>query len=103
VPGLGTAIVFIPAIAYMYFTGSIPHAIGLLLWSTLIVGLVDNFLTPYLYSRSVEIHQLLMLFSVLGSIALFGPIGFIFGPILLSLFFALIDIYQSIILKKNSL
>jgi predicted PurR-regulated permease PerM len=96
VPGLGTAIVFIPAIAYMYFTGSIPHAIGLLLWSTLIVGLVDNFLTPYLYSRSVEIHQLLMLFSVLGSIALFGPI-------LLSLFFALIDIYQSIILKKNSL
>lgn len=103
VPGLGTAIIFIPAVAYTYISGNIPHALGLLLWGTLIVGLVDNFLTPYLYSRSVEIHQLIMLFAVLGGLIVFGPIGFIFGPIVLAVFFALIDIYQDIILEGKSL
>lgn len=103
VPGLGTMITFVPAIIYMFISGNTPHAFGLLLWGTLIVGLIDNFLTPYLYSRGVEIHQLIMLFAVLGGLIVFGPIGFIFGPIVLALFFALIDIYQDIILEGKSL
>lgn len=103
VPGLGTALIFIPAVAYTYIAGNIPNAIGLLLWGGLIVGLVDNFLTPYLYSRSVDIHQLIMLFAVLGGLVVFGPIGFIFGPIVLAIFFSLIDIYQDIILEAKSL
>ncbi len=103
VPGLGTAVIFIPAVAYMYITGNTSYAVGLILWGGVIVGLVDNFLSPYFYTRGVEIHQLLMLFAVLGGLVVFGPIGFIFGPIILSLFFALIDIYQKIILKKHSL
>ena len=103
VPGLGTALIFIPAVAYTYIAGNIPNAIGLLLWGTLIVGLVDNFLTPYLYSRSVDIHQLILLFAVLGGLVVFGPIGFIFGPIVLAIFFSLIDIYQDIILEAKSL
>ena len=102
VPGLGTAIVFIPAIAYMLIIDNTAFALGLLLWGVVIVGLVDNFLTPYLYSRSVEIHQLIMLFAVLGGLIAFGPIGFIFGPIVIALFFSLIDIYKSIILKSDA-
>jgi len=102
VPGLGTAIIFIPAIVYMLIVGNAPFAIGLTLWGVLIVGLVDNFLTPYLYSRKVEIHQLIMLFSVLGGLVVFGPIGFLFGPIALALFFSMIEIYQTLILDKGS-
>lgn len=102
VPGLGTAIVFVPAIAYMYIIGNTFFAIGLLLWGIVIVGLVDNFLTPYLYSRGSQIHPLIMLFAVLGGLIVFGPIGFIFGPIILALFFSLIEIYQSIIVKNKS-
>lgn len=103
VPGLGTAIVFIPAVIYMFVIGNTAFAIGLLLWGFLVVGLVDNFLTPYLYSRGAKIHQLLMLFAVLGGLLTFGPIGFLFGPIILALFFALIDIYQAIVAKNKSL
>lgn len=103
VPGLGTAIIFIPAVSYMYIAGNIPFAIGLALWGTLIVGLVDNLLGPYLYSRGIEVHQLIMLFAVLGGLTVFGPIGFIFGPIIIAMFFALIDIYQNIILEKKLL
>ena len=103
VPGLGTAIVFIPAVAYMFIIGNTAFAIGLLLWGFIIVGLVDNFLGPYLYSRGSQIHQLIMLFAVLGGIAFFGPLGFIFGPIIVALFFSLIEIYQTLILNKKAL
>lgn len=102
VPGLGTAVVFIPAIIYMYVAGNVPFAIGLTLWGGILVGLVDNILGPYLYSKGIEVHQLIMLFAVLGGISVFGPIGFLFGPLIIALFFALIDIYQNIILEKNS-
>lgn len=103
VPGLGTTITFVPAIIYSYISGNIPHTIGLILWWVLAVSLIDNLLTPYLYSRNVEIHQLIMLFAVLGGLVFFGPIGFIFGPIVVAVFFALIDIYQDLILESKSL
>ncbi len=101
VPGLGTALIFIPAIAYMYIAGNVAFAIGLALWGGLLVGLVDNFLGPYMYSKGSEVHSIIMLFAVLGGISAFGPIGFIFGPLIIALFFALIDIYQTIILKDK--
>lgn len=103
VPGLGTTITFVPAIIYSYISGNMPHTLGLLLWWVLAVGLIDNLLSPYLYSRSVEIHQLIMLFAVLGGLAFFGPVGFIFGPIVVAVFFSLIDIYQDLILESKSL
>lgn len=102
VPGLGTAIIFIPAVIYMYIAGNIPFAIGLALWGGIIVGLIDNILGPWLYTRGTPIHPLIMLFSVLGGISVFGPIGFIFGPLIISLFFVLIDIYQNLILENNN-
>lgn len=103
VPGLGTTITFVPAIIYSYLSGNIPHMIGLTIWWLVAVSLIDNLLTPYLYSRNVQIHQLIMLFAVLGGLVFFGPVGFIFGPIVLALFFSLIDIYQDLILGGRSL
>lgn len=100
VPGLGTAIIFIPAIAYMYFAGNIPFAIGLAVWGGVLVGLVDNFLGPYMYSKGTEIHSIIMLFAVLGGIVAFGPLGFLYGPLVIALFFALVDIYQNIVLQE---
>ncbi|HEY4505654.1 MAG TPA: AI-2E family transporter [Candidatus Paceibacterota bacterium] len=103
VPGLGTAIVFIPAVAYMFILGNTAFAIGLIVWGVVVVGLVDNFLTPYLYSREIEVHPLITLFAVLGGLIVFGPIGFIFGPLVVALFFSLIEIYQGIISKNKNL
>lgn len=103
VPGLGTTITFVPAIIYSFISGNIPHTIGLTVWWLVAVSLVDNILGPYLYSRNIEIHQLIMLFAVLGGLAFFGPVGFIFGPLVVALFFTLIDIYQDIIINTKSL
>jgi predicted PurR-regulated permease PerM len=93
IPSVGTSLVFIPAIILMYINGQIFSAIGLLLWGALAVGLIDNFFGPKLIGRGMKLHPLLILFSVIGGAVFLGPIGFLLGPIILSLLFALLHIY----------
>lgn len=92
VPGLGTALVTGPAVILLLIQGATAPAIGLAIWGTVAVGMVDNLLGPRLMSHGIRMHPLLMLLSVLGGLALFGPIGFLVGPLALALFFALIEI-----------
>lgn len=95
VPGIGTALVLIPAIGYLFFTGSTGAAIGMLVWGVVAVGLVDNFLGPIMVNRGVKIHPFLILLSIFGGLSFFGPIGFVLGPLVIALLFALLEIYRS--------
>ncbi len=96
IPGIGTALVLLPAILYLYFSGQTFFAVGLLLWGVTAVGLVDNFLGPKLVERGVRLHPFLILLSILGGIGFFGPLGFLLGPLILSFLFALLEIYFAI-------
>ena len=75
-------------------------AIGLAVWGIFVVGLADNFLKPILMNRGVRLQPLLVLLSVLGGLAFFGPIGFIAGPVIVSLGFSLLRLYP-LVLKGN--
>ncbi|MBU3668617.1 MAG: AI-2E family transporter [Candidatus Taylorbacteria bacterium] len=94
VPGVGTALVWIPAVIYLYFYGGAGMWIGQLVWSVLLVGLIDNFLSPFIINKGVNVHPLLILFSILGGLQFFGPEGFLIGPLVLSVLFALLRIAQ---------
>lgn len=94
IPGIGTSLVLIPAIIFLFVTGSLGHGIGLLVWGIIAVGLIDNVLGPKLMRSGIRIHPFLILLSVIGGLGFFGPIGFLFGPVILSLLFALIEIYR---------
>lgn len=94
IPGIGTLIVFIPAIAYLAFFGMYTQAILLSVWGVLAVGLIDNFLGPYLISRGSKLHPFMILLAVLGGVSVFGPIGFVVGPVLVSLFMVLLELYS---------
>jgi len=96
IPVLGTPVVILPAVGYLFFIGNIGAGIGLLIWGILVVGLVDNYLRPKLIGRDVKIHPLLILLSVLGGIAFMGSIGFVMGPVILALLFALLEIMPEI-------
>ena len=99
IPGIGTAMVLLPAIFYLYFSGDasgVFYAIGLLLWGIAAVGLVDNFLGPKFVERGMRLHPFLILLSILGGIGFFGPLGFLLGPLVLSLLSALLEIYFAI-------
>lgn len=102
-PGIGTTIVTAPAIIYLFATGDIVNAVGLLIWSVLIVGLVDNLVGPYLMGRGNNMHPFIVLISVLGGISLFGPIGFIIGPVVVTLFLVLLEIYNQHIVQEQRL
>jgi predicted PurR-regulated permease PerM len=96
IPGIGTGLVFIPAVAFLFFTGATFPALGLLIWGALGVGLIDNFLGPKLVGRGMNLHPLLVLLAVLGGLMYFGPAGIFLGPLTLSLLFALVSIYSDV-------
>lgn len=96
IPGVGTALIIIPAIIFLFLAGNTFGGIGLLAWGMTAVGLVDNFLGPKLIGRGTQLHPLIILLSVLGGIGFFGPIGFLLGPLAISLLFVLLDIYFSL-------
>ena len=95
IPSIGTALVAIPAILFLIVTGSTGAAIGFGIWAAVLVGSIDNVLNPYLVGRKIEIHPLLVLFSVLGGIALMGPIGILVGPLAISFMYALASVYKT--------
>ncbi len=95
VPSIGTALVSVPAIIYLLATGETAGAIGYLIWATLIVGTVDNFLNPVIVGSKLNIPPLIILFSVLGGVVLMGPVGLLIGPLAISLLQALVSIYRN--------
>lgn len=99
IPGIGTALVIVPGIIYLFVSGHPYSGLGLTTWGVLAVGLIDNVLGPRLVGKGMQLHPLAVFVSVLGGMALFGPLGFIFGPLSLSVCLALVDIYFS--LKKS--
>ncbi len=101
IPVVGTTLVMAPAVIYLALVGNIPAAVGLAVWGIVAVGLSDNFLRPLLMRRSVRVHSLLILLSVLGGIGVFGPTGFLLGPVIVSLLFALLDIYPHLLLGRD--
>ncbi|MFA6463559.1 MAG: AI-2E family transporter [Candidatus Paceibacterota bacterium] len=99
VPSVGTSLVIVPGIIYLFATGQTAGWIGLLIWSIMSVSFIDNILASYLVGRGARVHPLLVLLSALGGISYFGPLGFIFGPVIVSFLFALFDIYKTILIK----
>ncbi|HBK34710.1 MAG: hypothetical protein UU08_C0012G0007 [Candidatus Uhrbacteria bacterium GW2011_GWE2_40_58] len=101
VPLVGSALVLVPAVIYLFMIGNVGSAIGLALWAALVVGLSDNIVAPYLIKGTTHMHMFLVLISILGGIQIFGSIGFIIGPTILAAFLVVIDLYKSGILKDG--
>jgi predicted PurR-regulated permease PerM len=86
VPGIGSALVWAPAAVMLIATGEVWRGIALAGFGALVIGTVDNLLRPLLVGRDTQMHELLIFFSTLGGLLLFGVMGFILGPILAALF-----------------
>lgn len=85
-PAVGAAMVWGPVAAYYFFAGEPVKAIGLLLWGTLVIGLVDNFLRPVLVGKDTRMPDYLVLVATLGGIVVFGLNGFVIGPVIAAVF-----------------
>jgi len=93
IPGLGTAVIWIPAVIYLLMTGQVGAGIGLAVWCGAVVGTADNVLRPTLVGRDTQMPDLLILLSTLGGLMLFGAVGIVVGPLVAALFMTVWDIY----------
>ncbi len=84
-PVVGPSTVWIPAAIILAINGEILKAIILVLWGSIVMGIVDNLLRPIFVSKGSDFHPLLAFFSIFGGVILMGPIGFFLGPIILSM------------------
>ena len=95
IPGIGGAVVWVPAAVILAATGEVWRGIGLAAFCGLIVGSVDNVLRPILVGRDTQLHELMIFFSTLGGLLFFGAMGFIVGPILAALFVTTWEMFGS--------
>jgi len=93
-PMVGTGLVLIPSGIYRIVSGDVWQGVAVILVSVLVVSTIDNFLRPRLVGRDVQMHDLLILFSTIGGIAVFGIMGFIIGPMVVALFLTILDIFS---------
>jgi predicted PurR-regulated permease PerM len=93
VPGIGSALVWVPAVIYLYIIGHPLAATLLLLWCAVGVGTIDNLLRPKLVGKDAKMPDLLILVGTLGGLFFFGPLGFIIGPLVCGLFLTVWEIY----------
>ena len=93
IPGIGAPLVWVPVVIVLFLNGQYLTATLLLVWCAAVVGTIDNFLRPVLVGRDAKMPDLLILIGTLGGLFLFGPIGFIVGPIICGLFLTVWDIY----------
>lgn len=85
-PLIGSALIWVPASIILFASGAVTKAILLAAFCALIVGSVDNVLRPRLVGHDTKMHDIVILFSTLGGLAVIGPLGFILGPVLAGLF-----------------
>ncbi|MFL5350810.1 MAG: AI-2E family transporter [Hyalangium sp.] len=94
VPAVGAAVVCFAAAGLLLLTGHQWMALFLAVWGVLVVGLVDNIVKPLLVKRGLDMHGAIVFFALLGGLAVFGTVGLLLGPLIVSFFLALIRIYE---------
>ncbi len=99
IPIVGTALVWFPLAAYLALSGDWTHAAGLLLYCGLIVTNIDNLIRFILQKKMADTHPLITIFGVVIGLSLFGFMGVIFGPLLLSIFILCVNIFKTQYLK----
>ncbi len=95
IPVVGSVLVWLPLAVQLLATGHQWQGIGLIIWGVVAVGAADNVFRIILSKKIGDTHPLITIFGVLIGVKLFGFIGLIFGPLLITMFLLLLKIYAS--------
>lgn len=93
-PIIGTSLVWLPLVIYLALTGNWVGAIGLAAYSIIIITNIDNLIRFILQKRLANTHPLITIFGVVIGLSLFGFMGIIFGPLLLSVFILCVNMFK---------
>jgi len=101
-PVVGTMIVWVPLVIYMFAVGDTWNATGLTLYSAVVTGNVDYIARITLLKRMGDVHPVITILGVIVGLGLFGFIGLIFGPLLISYIIVLFKIYMNEFVNKKA-
>jgi predicted PurR-regulated permease PerM len=94
IPMAGAFLVWAPAALFLAVTGAWTKALILVAWGVLVVGSIDNVLSPKLVGQRTRLHELLIFFSVLGGLEVFGVLGLVLGPVVVAITLALVEMVR---------
>ncbi len=94
IPLIGAFFVWGPAVAYLFITGEPLLAVGLAIYSLIVVGVADDYLRPIVVDRYAELSPAIIILGVLGGVYAFGVIGLFVGPVLLGALIAVVNVYD---------
>lgn len=96
----GAALVWIPGVIFLFVSGATAKAVLLLIWGVAVVSLVDNILKPFLIGRKANIPMFILFLALLGGLQVYGVLGLLFGPLVVTLLMTFIQIYRDEYLNK---
>jgi len=94
-PAVGAALVWLPLVIWFLLTGAIWQGLALATWGLLVIGLVDNLLRPMLVGKATFMPDYVVMIITLGGMVVFGVNGFVIGPAIAAMFFAVWHLYLS--------
>jgi len=94
IPIVGPYLIYIPAAVILILSGSWIRGIIVLILGIVVVSQSDNVLRPVIISSRTKIHTLLLFFSILGGLKVFGLLGIILGPVVASIILTLVEVYK---------
>ena len=107
IPAIGTGIIWVPAALFLLLDGVFQNStplilkgIGLLVYSFIFVGSIDNFLRPKIISEKAKVHTAIIMLGIFGGILLVGPLGVVLGPLVLGLTVEVMKMY--VVEKKKA-
>jgi predicted PurR-regulated permease PerM len=92
IPFLGAFVIYVPAGIILLIGGSYIKGIIVIAIGTVVISQIDNLIRPYLISGRTSIHPLMLFFSLMGGIAMFGLLGVVLGPLVAAVFVTLLDV-----------
>jgi len=95
IPAIGGMLIYVPATLYLYVTDGIIVALGFFLVNFIVSNLVDNILKPKLIESKMKAHPLLVFFSILGGVSVFGVLGLLYGPLIVIIFLTLLEMERT--------
>jgi predicted PurR-regulated permease PerM len=94
IPLVGTALIWVPAALFLFVTGEWGWGLFLVIWGVVVVGSVDNFLRPLLM-QGASMSTVVVFFSLIGGLQVFGLMGLIYGPLIFSITLVMFRLYES--------
>jgi len=94
IPVVGSALIWLPAAAYLTLSGQWRSALFLVLWNALLVGSIDNFVRPYLMRGEGAMSPFYLFLGIVGAVHWYGLMGLLYGPLIMGFARVMLDLYR---------